>query len=203
MYRFCRIIPPMHWFENLPWWAKVPLIVGGALMSAFSNSFPQGLQTAGLILGVAIALFGCVAVIWHFIRSEFSARFVFQWPLHKSPAALKRDMTMTECFHTLNEASEYPAFEAPLRQALYDGAVSAWGRRQLNNFEEDGSGPYHLIEKNFWLTGCLEWTTIMAGGTERATHKDEEDYTGIRFNTGEINNLAARIGASQSTRGAS
>jgi hypothetical protein len=73
----------MRWFENLPWWAKAPLIIGGALMSAFSNSFPQGLQTAGLLLGIAIALFGCVAVIWHFARNEFLARFVLQWPIRK------------------------------------------------------------------------------------------------------------------------
>ena len=169
-------------------------------MSAFSNSFPQGLQTVGLIFGVVIALFGCVAVIWHFIRSEFSARFVFQWPLRKSPAALKHYMTMTECFHTLNEASEYPAFEDVLYQALYDGQVAAWGRRQLGEFDEDGRGPYQLIEKTFWLSGHFEWTTTGPSGTERATHKDEQDYTGIRFNTAEINNLAARIGASQSTR---
>ena len=83
------ILASMRWFENLPWWAKVPLIVGGALMSAFSNSFPQGLQTIGLLLGVAIALFGCIAVIWHFMRTKLLAQFAFQWPIRKrvSPAA--------------------------------------------------------------------------------------------------------------------
>jgi hypothetical protein len=70
----------MSWFEILPWWAKVPLIIGGALMSAFSNSFPQGFQTAGLILGIIIALFGCVAVAWHFMRVE---GFVLQWPIRR------------------------------------------------------------------------------------------------------------------------
>jgi hypothetical protein len=180
----------MPWFENLPWWAKAPLIIGGALMSAFSNSFPQGFQTAGLVLGVAMALFGCVAVGWHFVRSEVTTRFMFQWPI---PRRATRDMTMTEAFHMLNEAGEYPAFEEPLRQALYDGVVLAWGRRQLGRFAEDGRGPYHLIERDFWLTGCLEWITIMAGETERATHKDQEDYLEIRFNSKQIIKLAARI----------
>jgi hypothetical protein len=75
---------PMHWFENLPWWATVPLIIGGALMSAFSNSFPQGFQTAGLLLGIIIALFGCVAVAWHFMRIE---GFVLQWPIQRKQAS--------------------------------------------------------------------------------------------------------------------
>jgi hypothetical protein len=83
MRRFGSIIAPMYWFENLPWWAKVPLIIGGALMSAFSNSFPQGLQTAGLILGILIALFGCVAVAWHFVRTEFANNFALQWPIRR------------------------------------------------------------------------------------------------------------------------
>jgi hypothetical protein len=83
MRRFGGIIPSMHWLENLPWWAKVPLIIGGALMSAFSNSFPQGLQTAGLILGVLIALFGCVAVAWHFVRTEFRNNFALQCPIRR------------------------------------------------------------------------------------------------------------------------
>ncbi len=72
---------PMRWLENLPWWAKFPLIVGGALMSAFSNSFPQGFQTAGLILGITIALFGFVAAIWHFWESKFTSRYVLRWPI--------------------------------------------------------------------------------------------------------------------------
>lgn len=77
----------MRWFENLPVWAKVPLIFGGALMSAFSNSFPQGFQTAGLIAGVLISLFGVGALVWHFIRNEFASRFTFQWPITRKNVA--------------------------------------------------------------------------------------------------------------------
>jgi hypothetical protein len=39
----------------------------------------------------------------------------------------------------------------------------------------------------------LEWTTIGPSGTERATHKDEDDYTEIRFNSKQIRRLAAQI----------
>lgn len=122
------------------------------------------------------------------------------WPLVSAniPLGLRnvsslRDMTMTECFHALNEVSEYPAFEDALYQALYDGSVLAWGRRQLGRFDEDGRGPYHLIEKNFWLTGRFEWTTIGPSGTERAEHKDEDNYTEIKFNSKQIRRLAMQI----------
>jgi hypothetical protein len=70
---------------------------------------------------------------------------------------VERDMTMTACFHTLNDASEYPAFEDSLYQALYDGNVSGWGRQRISQFREDGCGPYHLIEKTYWKVGRLEW----------------------------------------------
>jgi hypothetical protein len=123
------------------------------------------------------------------------------WPLLSSaqiPLGLRnvsglRNMTMSECFQTLNEASEYPAFEDALYQALYDGSVLAWGRRQLRRFDEDGRAPYQVIEKNFWLSGRFEWTTIGPSGTERAEHKDEEDFTEIKFNSKQIERLAARI----------
>ena len=87
MDRLGGIIPQMSWFENLPWWAKVPLIVGGALISAFSNSFPPGFQTTGLIVGIVIALFGCLAVTWHFMRIRFTTRFALQWPIRRKHAS--------------------------------------------------------------------------------------------------------------------
>jgi hypothetical protein len=68
MCRKCATLYVMYWFENLPWWEKVPLIIGGAMMSAFSNSFPPGLQTAGLFFGIAMAAFGCLAVVWRFLK---------------------------------------------------------------------------------------------------------------------------------------
>jgi hypothetical protein len=58
----------MHWFEELPWWAKSLLIIGGALMSAFSNSFPPGFQLFGLYLGIALSLAGVMASTWHWLN---------------------------------------------------------------------------------------------------------------------------------------
>jgi hypothetical protein len=37
-------------------------------MSAFSNSLPLGLQTAGLWLGIVLLMFGCIAIIPHWIN---------------------------------------------------------------------------------------------------------------------------------------
>jgi hypothetical protein len=104
----------------------------------------------------------------------------------------QRDMSMTEVFDVLNEASEYPGFVDSLYQALHDGDIQAWGRK---NLDENELGPYHVISKDYWLTGRLEWTTACLGGTERARSADDarDCYIGVRFNGTEIRKLAARL----------
>ena len=138
------------------------------------------------VSGPLMALCAGVAA-WGFWPLLWSA----QIPLGLRNVSGLRDMTMTECFHTLNEASKYPAFEDALHQALYDGAVLAWGRRQLGRFEEDGRSPYQLIDKNIWLSGRFDWTTIGPSGTERTERRNEEDYA-------EINSTRHRSNVSRS-----
>jgi hypothetical protein len=53
------------WLSNLPWWVKLPGILAGSLVSAFSNRLPEVLQTFGLFAGLAFALLFAVAWGWH------------------------------------------------------------------------------------------------------------------------------------------
>jgi hypothetical protein len=69
-----------HHIENLPWWAKLLFIVGGALMSAFSGLFPMWLQAAGLYTGILLALLGAGASIWHWANA---------WREHRGKPRLK------------------------------------------------------------------------------------------------------------------
>ena len=67
----------MHRFaEDLPWWVKWLLIAGGSLMSAFSSKFPDGFQTAGLYLGILIAVLGLAAMIWHGLKDSSRGKMI-------------------------------------------------------------------------------------------------------------------------------
>jgi len=54
--------------EEIPWPIKVTLIVGGALMSAFSSQYWEWLQWLGATAGAVIAGVGVCATFWHWIN---------------------------------------------------------------------------------------------------------------------------------------
>ncbi|HEY4846629.1 MAG TPA: hypothetical protein VIH87_02260 [Methylocella sp.] len=74
----------MRLFDDLPWWARIPFSIGGVLMATFSNALPIGLQTAGLYVGIALAIFGLAATVWHFVKTrQLLSTWKFQWPITK------------------------------------------------------------------------------------------------------------------------
>src|ERR1700681_951020 len=80
MLRFWGKIDGMDWLNRLPPAIKFAFLVGGALMSAFSNQFPNSVQEIGFWLGIIISAIGLVALIWHFMTTELLT-WTFQWPL--------------------------------------------------------------------------------------------------------------------------
>jgi hypothetical protein len=82
-------------FQNLPWWAKVPFIGGGSLMTGFSSAFPDWLQTAGATIGVGLVLFGIIAMLWHRVRLWQVQQLRFQFfpdraSLHRAHGTLAK-----------------------------------------------------------------------------------------------------------------
>jgi len=61
-------MPHAKWFEDLPASARWALILGGGAIYGFSSALPQGLQTAGLFLGIVAVVYGVLASIWHWIK---------------------------------------------------------------------------------------------------------------------------------------
>jgi hypothetical protein len=62
-------------FEGKPWPIKVFFSLGGYLMSAFSSKFPDGLQSAGLYSGIAVAALGSVSLVWsYFLKGSLRAK---------------------------------------------------------------------------------------------------------------------------------
>jgi hypothetical protein len=61
-----------EWFTKLPWWVRLPLILGGSLSSAFSGSLPAWLQPLGLYAGISLAGIGAGASIWHWLNDRRS-----------------------------------------------------------------------------------------------------------------------------------
>lgn len=68
--------PFEKFLEGIPWPIKAMLIFGGSLMSAFSSKFPDGLQTSGLYVGLALAVIGANALMWHASRSNGRAKMM-------------------------------------------------------------------------------------------------------------------------------
>jgi hypothetical protein len=62
--------------DRLPWPIKVLFILGGSLMSAFSSKFPDGLQSAGLYLGIAIVALALFALIWHSVKNSGRGKMI-------------------------------------------------------------------------------------------------------------------------------
>lgn len=88
-------------FDELPPLARWTLIIGGTLMSTFSNSFPTWFQTTGLWLGISSAFFGIVASIWYWIN---------KWREKRGKAKFK-----LPAWHLLERKSYVPLYEAAKR----------------------------------------------------------------------------------------
>lgn len=82
------IMEIMELFKNFPTWVQISFMVGGALMSAFSNQFPLKFQEFGFYAGIFLILIGLIGLIRHiFCKSSLKKWFssiTFQWPIQKS-----------------------------------------------------------------------------------------------------------------------
>jgi hypothetical protein len=57
-----------NFFSGLPAAVRWAFAGAGGLMSAFSGNLPPGLQTGGLYAGLALGIFGSIALTWHWIN---------------------------------------------------------------------------------------------------------------------------------------
>jgi hypothetical protein len=57
-----------NFFSGLPAAVRWAFTGAGGLMSAFSSNLPPGLQTGGLYAGLALGIFGSIALTWHWIN---------------------------------------------------------------------------------------------------------------------------------------
>ena len=55
------------WISSIPWWVRWPSFGGGSLMLATIDGFPPSLQEWMRYLGIALAAFGLVAIVWHWL----------------------------------------------------------------------------------------------------------------------------------------
>jgi hypothetical protein len=90
----------MRLFDDLPWWARAPLSIGGVLMATFSKAFPIGFQTAGIYVGIALAIFGLAGTVWHFVKTQqLLSQWRLQWPLARRAPLLAPSVPLHMALH--------------------------------------------------------------------------------------------------------
>jgi hypothetical protein len=160
--------------------ASLAFLIGGTLLTTFSDRLPDSIQEWGLWIGIFALIFGAVA----FLYTEWKKRFF------KGNAPSERDWNPHQAFHWAKDTKKVNQDNifSGLTQAAADGKITIWGRKNCSNLDSsmfEHTRRLEPISKEFWIKNSLYNPRFIfdpnEDGIREATIPERGEYTNERY----------------------